>query len=155
MSFLKLIAHQCFPFVIFQITTECSQQACAQCCTDAHCEGHQQFRIRESIINGTHPIQITAKKQRDLAVKSDTFREKGFKYMGETVLIWNFDKFMDNPKWKEEAIRKLKKNFIVNNSRARVHHLKRKQFGTDVPDSEGRKKRFNRVMQHLYEKSVK
>lgn len=134
---------------------KCSQQACAQCCNDTQCEAHQQFRLRESIINGTHPVQIRAKKQRSLAVQSNTFREKGFKYMGETVLIWSFDTYMDNPKWKEEAIRKMKKNFIIiNNSRTRVNQLKRKQFGTSVPDGEGQKKRFSRVMQYLYEKSI-
>lgn len=136
---------------------ECSQQACAQCCTDDQCEGHQQFRLRESIINGTHPIQITAKQQRALAVQSNTFREKAFKYMGETVLIWHFDEFMNNPKWKEESIRKLRKlktNFIVRNRKTSVNDVQRKQFGKDLPTNEGQKKRFHRVMQHLYQKSI-
>lgn len=77
--------------------------------------------------------------------------------MGETVLIWRFDEFMNNPKWKEESIRKLRKlktNFIVRNRKTSMNDVQRKQFGKDVPVSEDQKKRFHRVMQHLYQKSI-
>lgn len=127
----------------------CSQQACAQCCTDSKCEGHREHRMKESIVQGSHPIQVLVKKIRSLDVGQNIFREKAFKYLGETVVIWNFHEYMGNPKWREESIRKSKRNVLITLTATKSGRLSK-----ETPFKEGRRKRFKRVMKKLHNDSI-
>ena len=92
----------------------CSQRACFKCCTDENCEGHRDQREmaknKDSIMEGTNWINKLAAQKRALAVVPGAFREPAFHYLGETVLIWSLKDFMSNPKWRDDSIRRSRKN---------------------------------------------
>lgn len=152
----------------------CSQKACFKCCTDMNCEGHRETREKESIINGTHEINKLANAKRALAIKPGLFRDPAFQYLGETILIWSLSDYLSNTKWREEAIRKSLRNMESRKQGMMVEkesQLRRRQKNgcsdsevscEDVrlvasmssPSKESRKKRFHRIMNELYEKSV-
>jgi len=138
----------------------CTQQACIKCCTDNQCEGHREQREKdrekELIMEGKHPLQILANQQRASAVKPGAYHEPAFRYLGETILIWDLGQYMANPKLRDDAIRKSRR-YIESQMyiRTQSRNLKRKQFAMDTPENENRTKRFKRVMEHLYQTSLK
>jgi len=151
----------------------CTQQACLKCCTDLDCEGHREQREKErekeSIINATHPIQIQAQKLRLSAVKPGLFHESAFRYLGETLLIWDVRQYSENPKLRDEAMRKSRR-YVESPIYTSIHPPnrkgKRKQFGMDkdsfgrdeskcITLGIGRRKRFKHVMNFLYQESLK
>lgn len=131
----------------------CSQQACIKCCTDDQCEGHREQREKEKekllISEGRHPLQLYAKMQRTSAVKPGAFREPAFRYHGETLLIWDIQTFMKNPKWRDDAVRKSRR-YVETQLHDQIyanHHSRRRR--------ESRSRRFKRVMNYLYQQSLK
>ena len=140
--------------------TACTQQACLKCCTDEQCEPHREQREKEKekelILDGKDPLQIRANKQRALAIKPGAFHEPAFRYLNETLLIWDLKSFMKNAKWRDDAIRKSRR-YVESQLYLQSHPkgFKRKQFQLDVPANETRKKRFKRVMDHLHKNSLK
>jgi hypothetical protein len=92
----------------------CTQAACLVCCTDlVQCESHKKPRAlaqwKQDVLAGTTEIQQLASKQRRLRIPDTSkrfFRESGFVYQGDTVVIWNLCEFACNPKWRDDAIRK-------------------------------------------------
>ena len=108
------------------------------------------------IIEGKHELQIRCKKQRALAVKHGAFHESAFRYLGESLLIWDLKKYLENPKLKDDAIRKSRR-YVESQLYTKVHpktFKKRKQFGMETPKNESRRKRFRRIIEHLYKKSL-
>jgi hypothetical protein len=111
------------------------------------------------IIQGQHPLQIKAKNQIASTIKPGLYHEPAFRYLGETLLIWDIRQYVQNPKWRDEAIRKSRR-YVESQLYAQVYppdlKLKRKQlnFGTEA-SLESRRKRFKRVMNHLYKQSLK
>lgn len=134
----------------------CSQQACLKCCSDENCDGHRALRgekrRQDEIFAGTHNINRLARRQRSLAVKNRAFTEPSFHFLNETLLIWSSKDFLANPKWREDAIRRSVKNkrsreaMLGDAARATIQQAKKK--------NEGRRKKFQRVMEQLYEASV-
>ena len=120
-------------------------------------------------MTGTTPIQIQAKEMRtSMRVNSNNgknknttrsrdrfFRETGFEYLGDTVVIWNLSNYLDKPKWKEEALRKAaKRKQMMNNNTG---------IGTNIMISNDTKKgkrklsrrqRCRRIMESLYQQSL-
>jgi hypothetical protein len=103
-------------------------------------------------MSGTTPIQLAAKEKRSKVIntgKHSMFREKGFNYLGDTVVVWNLSEYLDNRKWKEDALRKANK--------------RRQQFQHTDESSPCKKKRykgsgrkiFRTVMEDLYKKSLR
>ena len=154
----------------------CSQKACIKCCTDPNCEGHRDAREKESIINGTHPINQMANAKRALTIKPGVFRDPAFKYMGESILIWSLTEYMANTKWKDEAIRKSLRNIesikqaqLVEREKQKLLVEKKgnglKKLGNMDTNNEeiicarirrgSRRQRFRRIMNELYEQSLK
>lgn len=89
----------------------CSQTACFTCCTaqDA-CPAHKEVRDKilwkQQVLEGTTTVNRLAQERRQRKLPNKRFRETGFKYSGDTVLIWSLNEFGKNTAWKEEAIRK-------------------------------------------------
>lgn len=99
-------------------------------------------------MTATTPIQLEARGKRAKVInnkgKNSMFREKGFTYLGDTVVVWNLTEYLANKKWKEDALRKANKRrqqFQSMPSTAKVHK------GT-------RRKRFRCIMEDLYKKSL-
>ena len=92
----------------------CTQAVCLKCCTDiqgcvVHKEQREQAIFRDQVLNGTTDVQRALQEKRSKLIVKGRFRESGFNYMGDTVIIWNLREYLANPKWKEEAIRKSSK----------------------------------------------
>lgn len=89
---------------------ECSMTACTQCCKDEACERHKRLREqaswKERVIAGTTIIQVHAKEKRSKLLKPGRFREPGFVYQGDSVVLWSLRMYMSNPKWRDDALRK-------------------------------------------------
>ena len=88
----------------------CLRYACFKCCDDMTCKSHQERRKKERIYDGTAPANMQAARKRSLAIRTGTFRESAFRYLGETLLVWNFNDFMAVPKWRNDAIRRSKRH---------------------------------------------
>ena len=89
----------------------CTQSVCLKCCTDregctVHKEQREQAAFRDQVFHGTTDVQLALQDKRSKLIVKGRFRETGFTYMGDTVVIWNLREYLDNPKWKEEALRK-------------------------------------------------
>lgn len=107
-------------------------------------------------MEGKHPIQIQARQRLASKVRPGLFRETAFRYLGETLLIWDIRQYCQNSKWRDDAIRKSRR-YVESQLYTQVYppNMKRKQFDVEKPFQEGRRKRFKRVMNHLYQQSLK
>jgi hypothetical protein len=88
--------------------------------------------------------------KRSKLLKHGRFREPGFVYQGDTVIIWSLRDYISNPKWREDALRK------SNRRRARTTDA---MEATDLTQKlskprRNRRKRFRRTMESLYKKSL-
>lgn len=128
--------------------TACSQAACISCCSDVACEGHKEAREaaqwKEDVLKGTTDVQKRAKAKRATAVLPGSFRESGFSFLNQTITIWNRQEFMSNKKWREDAVRRADKRQARRNMSRTVKPMLRNSI-----------KRFRRVMNGLYQKSLK
>jgi len=127
-----------------QASKECTTACCLQCCEDTNCEKHKRSReqqlLKEQILAGTSDVQCMAQEKRSKLLRPGRFREPGFVYQGDTIVIWNIRDYLSNPKWREDAVRKSnrrkarlvdqisdeyveKKLKRLKNSRRRFHHL--------------------------------
>jgi hypothetical protein len=119
-----------------------------KCCDDEGCDVHKDQReqslFREQVMNGTSDVQRQAKGKRSKSIekKGRLFREPGFTYIGDTVIIWSLREYLANPKWKEDALRKSSKRRARNGHR--THPI---IVGNN-------RKRFRRVMEGLYKASL-
>jgi len=73
---------------------DCTGSFCIRCCQDyetcfVHKEQRAKTQWKESVMNGTSDIQILAKTKRLRAIPPKRFKEKEFKYMNDTVLLWD------------------------------------------------------------------
>ena len=90
-----------------------------------------------------------------MAVKPGTFPgEPSLRYLRESLVVWDCRQYLDNPKWRGDAIRRSERNKRARevfaggaDGRAEEKTVPRKK--------EGRKRRFEHVMKELYEASVK
>eukprot|EP00980_Cylindrotheca_fusiformis_P013206 scaffold3359_cov123-Cylindrotheca_fusiformis.AAC.10 len=134
----------------------CTKSLCLKCCSDESCQVHTEQReqalFREQVMSGTTPVQKEANAKRAKAVnkkgKTFKFRETGFSYLGDTVVVWNLSEYLDNKKWKEDALRK------ANKRRQQFHYA-----SSNLPQEKkvykgNRRKRFRSVMEDLYKKSL-
>lgn len=117
----------------------CTQTACLQCCEDQNCESHKKPRAhalwKEQVLAGTTHVQKLAAAKRNLRMGKRFFREPGFCYTGDTVVIWDIRAYYRIPKLREDAIRKsLRRRNLstssetqasrpLRNSRKRFHRL--------------------------------
>ena len=123
----------------------CSQLACITCCSDLQCEGHREAREnatwKEQVLKGTTDVQKRAKAKRESSIRPGTFREPGFLYLNQTITIWHRQKFMENRKWREDAVRRAEKR-------------KARAMNTTKPIRNS-VKRFRSVVEDLYRKSLR
>ena len=113
---------------------------------------------------------VLAREKRQKRIPPHTFRDTSFEFLGETILLWSLTEYFKVDKWREEAIRRSRRN-----EEAREIDLwlvKRKEVekqgggggnggGSGVGNLGGRKKTsrrrrrpFRQVMDALYEKSI-
>lgn len=85
-------------------------------------------------------MQLRAKAKRASAILPGAFRESGFKFLNTSIEIWNRSRFMSNPKWREDAIRRADKRKARQTTRT-------KPIRNSV-------KRFRVVMENLYKQSL-
>lgn len=82
---------------IRRLTKCCSAKACLQCCVDTNCLGHKKARanalFRQRVLAKTTPVQQEAARIRSMKISSLRFKEAGFKYIGDTVVIWNLREY--------------------------------------------------------------
>jgi hypothetical protein len=60
-------------------------------------------------LEGTTDVQQLAVAKRRALLRKSRFRETGFQYTGDTVVVWNVTDYYDNPKWREDARRRAKR----------------------------------------------
>jgi hypothetical protein len=60
-------------------------------------------------LEGTTDVQRLAAAKRQALLRKSRFRETGFQYTGDTVVVWNVGDYYDNPKWREDARRRAKR----------------------------------------------
>lgn len=131
-------------------TKGCYEKLCLGCCDSDKCERHQktkdQARLKEQILAGTTDVQLMAKAIRGKRLQPGRFREPGFKYVGDSVVIWNIREFGTNDKWKDEAIRKSYRR-----------NARRMDAITDLPPKKLRIniRRFHRIVEQRYQESTK
>ena len=94
---------------------DCPATACTNCCptTPDKCPKHAAVRAkqawRQQVLDGrTTEQQLAAEKRRSLLPKH-RFRESGFVYTGDTVVIWNLRQYHANSKWRDDARRRAKR----------------------------------------------
>mmetsp|Transcript_6428 Transcript_6428/g.13277 ORF Transcript_6428/g.13277 Transcript_6428/m.13277 type:complete len:228 (+) Transcript_6428:59-742(+) len=72
---------------------DCTGKLCIRCCTDGNCLVHQEQRARarwkEAVMEGTTDIQVRAKNKRSRTIPKGRFRERAFRYMNDTVVLWD------------------------------------------------------------------
>ena len=94
---------------------ECTEGACPACCTaspsSSDCPKHAALRDKQqwraAVLAGTTDVQMfAAAKRKALLPKHHTFRECGFVYAGDTVVIWNFKEYYACPRWRDDARRR-------------------------------------------------
>ena len=91
-----------------------------------------------------------------MAVKPGAFPgEPAFRYLQESLVVWDCRQYLDNPKWREDAIRRSERNKRAREVFAGGAGGRAEEKTDDSKKKEGRKRRFQRVMKELYEASVK
>jgi hypothetical protein len=66
--------------------------------------------------------------------------------MGDTVIIWNLREYLDNPKWKEDALRK--------SSKRKARSLEEGDESSKFKPLANSRKRFRRIMEELYQNTL-
>ena len=136
-----------------QASKECTQACCLQCCDATNCEKHKRSReqqlLKEQILAGTSEVQCLAQQKRSKLLRPGRFRESGFVYQGDTVVIWNLRDYLSNPKWREDAVRK---------SNRRKARLTDKMSDKDVEKQhlkrlKNSRRRFHRLIERRYHES--
>jgi hypothetical protein len=101
------------------------------------------------VLVGTTPLQRRAQDMRSKAIPSGRFKESGFSYLGDSVVLWDLQQYMANPAWRDEAVRKSKKRL----ERKRNHDLGSSVVG-DATRKKGRRQSFQDTMERLYQQSL-
>lgn len=125
----------------------CTQSACILCCEDlTGCESHRKPRLhalwKEQVLAGTTEVQQLAAAKRKMRIPSGRrfFREPGFVYQGDTVVIWDLQAYAQNPKWRDDAVRK-----AVRRSKSTCHNN-----SPTFRRLRNSRKRFRRLMHEFY-----
>lgn len=142
------------------VTKDCQQKACIHCCTDNTCEPHRETRgtlkRKEAILNGTDEITLAAAEKRNAKVLSGAFHESNLEYFGDTITVWDVREFLDNPKWRDDALRKsrwqeemqkFEKSLVNNDEKQSKDGKKRKR--------KYRREKFASICEDLYRESLK
>jgi hypothetical protein len=83
------------------------------------------------------------------AIPSGRFKETGFTYLGDSVVLWDLQQYMANPAWRDEAVRKSKKR----QARKRNHDLG-SNVVSEATKKRGRRQSFQDTMERLYQQSM-
>ena len=107
---------------------DCPDTACSACCTASAlaCPKHAAVRAKQNwrqlVLQGRTPEQLlAAEKRKSLLPKHSPFKESGFRYTGDTVVIWNIRDYYANPKWRVDARRRSNKRRNQKASEALVN----------------------------------
>ncbi|MEM1010237.1 MAG: hypothetical protein AAGJ35_14680 [Myxococcota bacterium] len=96
--------------------------------------------FREAVLEGSTGIQQRAAQLRSQKTRPGAFREPNILYMNQTIEIWNLQRYLANPKLKEEAMRRSEKR------RAR-ETFQRKRLKPS-------RKRFRAIVEAKYQKGL-
>jgi hypothetical protein len=148
----------------------CTERACLVCCEDvANCDSHRRPRAqqawREQVLAGTTQVQILAAAKRAHRLAPGRFREAGFAYQGDTVVIWDVRQFARTARWREEAVRKSVRrrrasnissaNDSSNNTAASTAAKNASGGGTNRnPPLRNNRRRFRCMVEQWYQESL-
>jgi len=138
----------------------CTQAACLNCCDDDGCEKHkkgkEQAIWKRQVLEGTTDIQVMAKRIRSRVIPKKRFREQGFAYAGDTVVIWNLREYLRNPKWREDALRKSSRRKIRSENRSDESKTSPTKVVARTKQSRlaSRRRRFRRFIEERYKQSL-
>jgi hypothetical protein len=93
---------------------------------------------------GNTDVQLSARDRRGRLIPRGLFRETNFVYMGDTVVIWDLQSCVGMPKLRDEVLRKCQKR-----------KAREVAVAPNKPLLRNNKKRFRRIMEHLYHQSLK
>lgn len=147
----------------------CVVSCCVQCCDDETCEKHLQVKEKqkwkEQVLAGTTEIQEQAREKRQRLLHKKRFREPGFKYVGDTVVIWNIYEYAQNNKWRDDAIRRSNRrkareqdsavppSSLLSTAANKTSQDDMKQSRTIKPGRSSNK-RFRHMFEKLYQESL-
>ena len=99
-----------------------------------------------------------AAQKRSAKVAPGIFHDSDIQYFGETVVIWNLGDFMKVTKWREDAIRRSRRNEdnMVSGceKKKREDGESRNKVGLKEIKCMGREKKFKSLCDQLYQKSL-
>jgi len=115
-----------------------------------------------------------AAQKRALKAVPGAFHEPAIHYLGESVTIWSLRQYMANPKWRDDAVRRSKRNveLLIKESKRNLElnahngkeRSKRKRSMEDKQISDtntqrikkpiNKRERFKSIMEELYQKSL-
>jgi len=151
----------------------CIQNLCVKCCTDDKCDVHKEQREKaawkEQVMNGTTDVQKEAQWKRSRMIprhpRRSLFRETNFKYLGDTVIVWDLRLCMNDPKYRDEILRKAHKRKARDDDlNTKTTTTTKKKSTNTKQDQQQRKrqlplrnnrKRFRTVYEDLYQQSLK
>ena len=91
-------------------------------------------------------VQRKAAQKRSHSIIEKAFKEKKFAYMNQTILIWSLDEYLQNPKWRDDAIRKAEKRkayesmdqkVVLKNSQKRFRALLERKYQDSINNKVG------------------
>lgn len=135
----------------------CTGLLCIRCCTDVNCVVHEEQRAKarwkERVMAGTTEIQILADKKRKQKIPMGRFHETEFKYLNDTVILWDLNTFM-NPtlptKTVVSDVAKYKQNIKI-----RDEILRKSSKNIYEKGVRSNRKRIRGIIDDLYQKSLK
>ena len=91
-------------------------------------------------MNGTTEVQLQAKLKRSKIILPKRFKEPNFKYMGDTVVVWDIRQCFK--RHKEDILRK-------------VHKRNARSGESEIKPLRNNRKRFRAVYEQMYQQSLK
>jgi hypothetical protein len=150
---------------------------CAKCCTDTKCEIHEQQRQKaiwkENVLQGKTDIQLAAAEKRRLKLPKGRFKEPAFRYLGDTVIIWDIRQCLLPEQFPKQQQSSSSCNFTSSSLGGMEQHQQSSSMNSTVVEEilnrarkrnrltqhnkvlRNNKKRFRRVIEDLYHQSLR
>ncbi len=114
------------------------------------------MKRKETILNGTDEITLAAAEKRNAKVLPGAFHESNLEYFGDTVTVWDVREFLNNPKWRDDALRKSRRQEEMQKfEKKQGNHDETQIMGGKKRKRTCRRKMFASIWEDLYQKSLK
>ena len=145
-------------------TKDCPEKACTTCCPASAeaCPKHAAMRAKQTwksqVLEGTTVVQQLAAEKRRALLPKNRFRESGFVYTGDTVVIWNLrEYYYAHPKWRDEARRRSKRRQQIEQDALAVSDIGTNKFKKRIYCNRKRFRRWveSKYQEHLQDSKIK